>query len=97
MKIFHTRLRNLKNALQFLDVVVHINDKGVDTWVWRKPTNTGLFLNFKAVCPQNWKSGLISCMLHRAKTICSNDTLFLKKVNQLKSLFLVNNYTSKIF
>ena len=39
-----------KNTLQFLDVAVQINDKGVDAWVWQKPTNTGLFLNFKAVC-----------------------------------------------
>ena len=67
------------------------------TWVWRKLTNTGLFLNFKAVCPQNWKSGLISCVLHRGKMICSNDTPFLKEVNQLRSLFLVNNYISKFF
>ena len=37
-----------KNTLQFLEVVVQINDKDVITWVWRKPTNTGLFLNFKA-------------------------------------------------
>ena len=86
-----------KNILQFLDAAVQINDKGVDTWVWRKPINTGLFLNFKAVCPLNWKSGLISYMLHRAKMIYSNDTLFLKEVNQLGSLFLVNNYTLRFF
>ena len=33
--------------------------------------------------------------LHRAKMICSNDTLFFKEVNQLRSLFLVDNYTSR--
>ena len=49
-----------KNNLQFLDVAVQINDKGIDKSVRRKPTNTGLFLNFKAVCPMNWKSSLIS-------------------------------------
>ena len=36
-------------------------------------------------------------MLHRAQMICSNDTLFLKEVNQLRSLFLVNNYNSRFF
>ena len=45
-----------KNTLQVLDVAVQINDKGEDTWVWQKPAITGLFLNFKAVCPLNWKS-----------------------------------------
>ena len=43
------------------------------------------------------KSGLISCMLHRAKMIYLNDNLFLKEVNQLKSLFLVNDFISKFF
>ena len=60
-KIFHTRLRNLKIPCNFLEVAVQINGKG--TWVWQKPTDTGLFLNFKVICPLNWKSGLISCML----------------------------------
>ena len=68
-----------KNALQFLDVAVQINDKGVDTWVLQKSTNTGLFLNFKAVCQLNWKSGLISCMLHRAKMIYSNMILYFSR------------------
>ena len=86
-----------KSTLQFLDVFVLTKDKGVVTWVWRKPTNTGMFVNFKAVCPQNWNSGFISCMLHRAKIICSNDTPFLKKVNQFGFLFLVNNYISSFF
>ena len=62
-----------------------------------KTINTGLFLNFKAVCPLNWKSGLILCMLYRAKMICLNDALFLKEVNQHRSLFSVNNYTSRFF
>ena len=33
------------STLQFLDVVIKICENIVDTWVWRKPTNTGLFLN----------------------------------------------------
>ena len=37
-----------KNDLQFLNVVVQINDKGVDTWVWRKPTNTKSILKFQS-------------------------------------------------
>ena len=80
------------NTLQFLDVDIKISENTVDTWVWRKPTNTGLFLNFAAICPIKWKSGLVFCMLHRAKLICSSDWLFFKEVEILKSLFLSNNY-----
>ena len=32
------------NTLQFLDVDIKISENTVDTSVWRKPTNTGLFL-----------------------------------------------------
>ena len=73
------------DTLQFLCVVVQINNQGADTWVLRKPTNT--------VCPLNRKSGLFSYMLHRAKINCSTDNLFLKEINQLRSLFLVDNYS----
>ena len=31
-----------KNILQFLHVVVQINEKDVDTRVWQKPTNTAV-------------------------------------------------------
>ena len=58
----------------------------------RKPTNTGSFLNFAAIYPIKWRSGLVFCMLHRAKLICSCDWLFFKEVEILKSLFLSNNY-----
>ena len=60
-------------------------------------THTGLFLNFAAVCPIKWKSGLVFCMLHRAKLICLSDLLFFKEVEILKSLFLANNYPSQFF
>ena len=41
------KIEKSTNTMQFLDVVVQINDQNADTRVWRKPTNTGLFLNFK--------------------------------------------------
>ena len=85
------------NTLQFLDVDIKISENTVDTWVWKKPTNTGLFLNFAAICPIKWKSGLVFCMLHRAKLICSSDSLFFKEVEILTSLFLSNNYPSQFF
>ena len=37
------------------------------------------------------------CTLHRAKLICSSDSLFFEEVEILKSLFLANNYPSQFF
>lgn len=80
------------SSISFLDVKIIVNDNNTDTFVWRKPTDTGLLLNFNAFCPSRWKSGLILCLLHRAKMICSNDNLFLNEVNKLRSIFNFNGY-----
>ena len=60
-------------SMHFLDVDVKVDNGGtVETCVWRKPTHTGLFLNFNAAYPVKWKFGLILCMLHCTKSICSS-------------------------
>ena len=78
------------DTIPFLDVEIRLNETGIDTWVYRKPTNTNLILNFNALCPTKWKSGLILCFLNRAKRICSSDFLFDKEVSMLKKMFLNN-------
>ena len=57
-----------------------------------EPTHTGLLLNYNAYCPKKWKSGLISCLLYRAKLICSNNLLFLNEVGLLRNMFASNGY-----
>ena len=76
-------------SIHFLDVDVKVNNDGTfETRVWRKPTHTsGLFLNFNTACPVKQKSGLILCMLHRAKSICSSKNLFFSELKKLKSFF----------
>ena len=49
------------STLNFLDVEIKMNDIEYDSCMWRKPTNTGLLLNFHFICPTTWKSGLIKC------------------------------------
>ena len=45
-------------SIHFLDVDMKVNNDGTsETCVWRKPTHTGLFLNFNAACHVKWKSG----------------------------------------
>ena len=75
------------DTILFLDVEIRLNETGIDTWVYRKPTNTNLILNFIVLCPTKWKSGLILCFLNRAKHICSSDFLFDKEVSMLKRCF----------
>ena len=43
-------IEKFTNALQFLNVDIKITENTVDTWVWRKATNTGLLHTFAAMC-----------------------------------------------
>ena len=75
----------------------NLDETGIDPWVYRKPTNSNLILNFNALCPTKWKSGLILCFLNRVKRICSSDFSFHKEVSKLKKMFLNNGYPSSFF
>ena len=49
-------------------------------------------VNFDALCSWKWKSGLILCVLNRAKAICSSRLLFQNDVIKLRQMFLSNGY-----
>ena len=84
-------------AFPFLDVQININENILETRIWRKPTHTGVLLNFSAACPKQWITGLIICLLKRAKTICSTDNIFWTEVKNLRFMFRANGYPNWIF
>ena len=79
-------------TLPFLDVEVTITESGIETKIYRKQTHTNLQLNFNAICPINWKSGLIICLSKGAKITFSTRALFQKEVKELRSMFQKNGY-----
>ena len=83
-------------SLPFLDVDIKLGTT-IETRVHRKPTNTGVILNFNSIAPIQWKRSLILCFLNRAYIICSNKSLFLQEVKYLKAMFISNSYPSKFF
>ena len=85
------------NSLPFLDVCVDIVDNNFVTKVYRKSTHTGVFLNFHAVAPRQWKRGLILCLINRAKSICSSSALFYEEISNLRKMFIDNCYTVRYF
>ena len=85
------------NKLPFLDVEVEVLNNQINTWVYRKNTNTNVVMNFYDIAPKSWKAGLINCFLNRAFNVCSSSLLFQKEVEILKSIFLRNSYTSSFF
>ena len=74
-----------------------INECAFETSVYRKTTHTGVFLNFLSVCPIQWKRGLITCLINRAKCISSSVSLFNAEVSRLRDMFVNNCYPIRFF
>jgi len=85
------------NSLAFLDTQITIRDADFDTWVYRKPTHTGVILNNSALCPTQWKTGLLICLLSRAWSICSNYNVLHNEFEKLKTIFIDNGYSKDFF
>lgn len=86
--------------LAFLDTNITLptdDCEGFSSSVYRKPSNTNVLLNFNAMCPQNWKLGLITCFINRAYTVCSTWHLFDQELKCLMGIFRSNGYPQMIF
>ena len=81
-----------QNALAFLDVkIMRENDKFVSS-VYRKPTFSGVFTNFKSFIPTVYKFSLIPSLLFRCFHLCSDFEKFHHEVDNLKCILRKNNY-----
>ena len=85
------------NSMPFLDTRVKLGPAEVDSTVFRKATNTNVVLHYDAVAPNTWKRGLVKCLLHRAKVVCSNEHNLNEEVAKLREIFSTNGYPTKFF
>ena len=81
----------------FLNVSLSLNEGNLETWVFQKKTDTKVILNYNAKVPNSWKQGLIRCLLHLGKQICSSDNLFNMEIDRLRRLFQSNGYPNRYF
>ena len=70
------------NKLSFLDIEVQRCDTSMSfmTSIYRKPTFSGMYSNFKSFISIKYKYSLISSLLFRVFTICSNYKLITKEI-----------------
>ena len=89
--------REYNQTLSFLDVEINQKDDKFQTSIFRKKTFTGLLLNFSAICPIQWKKGLITCLLHRAYIVCSSWSLFNDEIEKIRKFMSINGYPNCFF
>ena len=63
--------------------------------MYRKKTNTGLYINWKSFSSNNWKWGTLKTLVLRAYDICSTGKYLKEELNHIETVFKhQNNYPS---
>ncbi|MGL5708699.1 MAG: reverse transcriptase domain-containing protein [Aeromonas sp.] len=83
-------------TLSFLDVCLQRRtDNSLKRSIHRKSTWSGQYLHFRSFVPLTQKENLFTCLLNRARRICSQDT-FQAEVEHLRSIFEKNGYPTSL-
>ena len=53
-----------------MDVLLIRNKDTIETTVYRKATNSDIYLNWKSFSPCSWKRGTLKTIIRRAYLIC---------------------------
>ena len=99
----NTRHSNIKftveqennGRLPFLDILIN-RSHILETSVFRKPTFTGLYTNFRSFIPEQYKTNLIQTLLSRAYKLCSNYISITSEFDKIKTLLLTNGYPKRL-
>ena len=86
----------LDNCINFLDTSVNKRDNFFRMNVYRKKTNTGLYLNWNSLIPSSVKISLIKCLILRAYNICNTWFDFHKEFVYILDNLVHNGFPSKI-
>ncbi len=92
-------LRGLLMSVQTVvlaDCPIKRNPDGtMDITVYRKPTNTGRYLNFHSCHSSATKQGFIKGLFLRAERLCSTPDLLKTEMERIYSELLNNSYPKK--
>ena len=99
-KYLNSRHKNIKftkeiekdNSLSFLDIKIGRKADNFETSIYRKPTFSGVYLNFKSYVPEVYKKGLVNCLLYRIYNLCSNWDIIHEEIKKLKKILIQNKY-----
>jgi hypothetical protein len=92
-----TMEKEVNNEINFLDVKIKRELNGsITTSTYRKPTFTGVMLNWNSLTSIKYKKGLIGCLLDRSFKICSNNQQKIIEMEELRELLIKNNYPQQV-
>ena len=93
---FTTRFNSLMNLSNFLDVQLTCNNVNVDTAVYKKPINSGIYKHWLSHAPKKLKIVNLNAILCRARNVCSNVALQKKRIKKKTTFHDINEYSLHI-
>ena len=103
MNHFHKNVKftfeeEIHGKIPFLDILLVRNNHYINTTVYRKKTNTNIYLNWNSFGPNSWKWGTLRTTVTRAFEICSTDKFLEEEVEHIRAVFYhQNNYPFWVF
>ncbi|KXJ10661.1 hypothetical protein AC249_AIPGENE9575 [Exaiptasia diaphana] len=92
-KIRFTYESSRENSINLLDTTITWNNGRFETTVYRKKTNTDLYIHWQADAPKTWKRSTLRGLVKRAYNICSNEDLLKQELHHLRKTFHeINGY-----
>ena len=83
--------------LPYLYVLLEHHENEIKTSVYKKKTYTGAGIKYISHVYHNYKMNAFSTFLHRAWRVSNDCQSFHKELEVLRTYFLSNDYTEKIF
>ena len=76
----------VNSELAFLDVLLLREGWNIITIIYRKVTNSDIYLDWYSFCPQSWKRGTLKSLVQRAHLICSTEDLLKTELNHIQKV-----------
>ena len=96
-KIKFTMEKEKHNKLPFLDLLIEKTNGKLETSIYRKPTFSGLGINYLSACFRKYKINSIKTLLHRAYNLTSTYWNFHTEIEFLSQFFFNNGFNLQIF
>jgi hypothetical protein len=78
--------------LPFLDVEVRRTENGIQTSVYRKPTHSGIYMEYNSEHTYAQKMSVTRSLAQRAFTHCSSEEIREKEISHIKRDLVMNGY-----
>ena len=80
------------NKLSFLDVQLIRTGDNIETCVFRKPTNTDIYIHWNSFAPFQWKLSTLKTLVYRAYIVFSDNQHLESELHYLRKVF--HNFNS---